>query len=325
TEVYTPYLSLHAGKVTNMNNQSTVTEFRLLGLSSFPEMQPLLFMSFLIIYLLTLAGNLSICLAIWVDTTLHTPMYFFLINLSLLDISYSSVTLPNMLVMLFAKIKSLSFSSCMAQLYFLISFAGSESLLLALMAYDRYMAICQPLHYTTIMNHRTCMCSAIAIWIGGFVYSMLHTFFIARLPFCGPNEINHFFCEIPPLIKLACMDTYFNEVLVFLLSGAVGGSCFLLISTSYAYILSTIMKIHSSQGRRKAFSTCASHLLTVLLFYGPGFFTYLCPSSSYSMDIGKVVSVFYTVVTPMLNPMIYSLRNKDVQAAFKKAMGRSRK
>ncbi|XP_044840663.1 olfactory receptor 4E2-like [Mauremys mutica] len=284
-----------------MDNQSTVTEFRLLGLSSFPEMQPLLFMSFLIIYLLTLAGNLSICLAIWADTTLHTPMYFFLVNLSLLDISYSSVTLPNMLVTLVAKIKSLYFSNCMAQLYFLISFAGSESFLLALMAYDRYMAICQPLHYATIMNHRTCICSAIAIWIGGFVYSMLHTFFIARLPFCGPNEINHFFCEIPALIKLACMDTYFNEVVVFLLSGAV------------------------AQGRRKTFSTCASHLLIVLLFYGPGFFTHLHPSSSYSMDIGKVVSVFYTVVTPMLNPMIYSLRNKDVQAAFKKAMGRSRK
>ncbi|XP_048690838.1 olfactory receptor 5AR1-like [Caretta caretta] len=308
-----------------MDNQSTVTEFRLLGLSSFPEMQPLLFMSFQIIYLLTLAGNLSICLAIWADTTLHTPMYFFLVNLSLLDILYSSVTLPNMLAMLVAKIKSLSFSSCMAQLYFLISFAGSESFLLALMAYDRYMAICQPLYYATIMNQRTCMCSAIAIWICGFVYSMLHTFFIARLPFCGPNEINHFFCEIPPLIKLACTDTYNNEVLVFLLSGAVGGSCFLLISTSYAYILSTIMKIRSAQGRRKAFSTCASHLLTVLLFYGPGFFTHLRPSSSYSMDIGKVVSVFYTMVTPMLNPMIYSLRNKDVQAAFKKAIGRSRK
>ncbi|EMP33623.1 hypothetical protein UY3_09245 [Chelonia mydas] len=304
-----------------MDNQSTVTEFRLLGLSSFPEMQPLLFMSFLIIYLLTLAGNLSICLAIWADTTLHTPMYFFLVNLSLLDILYSSVTLPNMLAMLVAKIKSLSFSSCMAQLYFLISFAGSESFLLALMAYDRYMAICQPLYYTTIMNQRTCMGSAIAIWICGFVYSMLHTFFIARLPFCGPNEINHFFCEIPPLIKLACTDTYNNEVLVFLLSGAV----VLLISTSYAYILPTITKIRSAQGRRKAFSTCASHLLTILLFYGPGFFTHLRPSSSYSMDIGKVVSVFYTMVTPMLNPMIYSLRNKDVQAAFKKAIGRSRK
>ncbi|XP_030403439.1 olfactory receptor 1019-like [Gopherus evgoodei] len=281
-----------------MDNQSTVTEFRLLGLSRFPEMQPLLFMCFLIIYLLTLADNLSICLAIWTDTTLHTPVYFFLVNLSLLDISYSSVILHNMLVTLVAKIKSLSFSSCMAQLYFLISFAGSKSLLLALMAYDRYMAICQPLHYATIMNHRTSLCSAIAIWIGGFVYSMLHTFFIARLPFCGPNEINHFFCEIPPLIKLAFMDTYFNEVLVFLLSGVVGGSCFLLISTSYAYRLSTIMKICSTQGRFKTFSTCVSHLITVLLFYGPGFFTYLHPSSSYSMDTGKVVSVFYTVVTP---------------------------
>ncbi|XP_050774797.1 olfactory receptor 1019-like [Gopherus flavomarginatus] len=308
-----------------MDNQSTVTEFRLLGLSSFPEMQPLLFMSFLIIYLLTLAGNFSICLAIWADTTIHTPMYFFLVNLSVLDISYSSVTLPNMLMMLFAKIKSLSFSNCMAQLYFLISFGGSESFLLALMAYDRYMAICQPLHYATIMNHRTCMCSAIAIWTGGFVYSVLDTFFIARLPFCGPNEINHFLCEILPLIKLACMDTYFNEMLVFLLIGAVGGSCFLLISTSYAYILFTIMKIRSAQGRRKAFSTCASHLLIILLFYGPGFFTHLHPYSSYSIDIEKVVSVFYTMVTPMLNPMIYSLRNKDVQAAFKKAMGRARK
>ncbi|XP_006135771.1 olfactory receptor 5AP2-like [Pelodiscus sinensis] len=308
-----------------MNNQSSVTEFRLLGLSSFPEIQPLLFMTFLLIYLLTLAGNFSICLAIRADTTLHTPMYFFLVNLSLLDISYSSVTLPNMLVKLVAKIKSLSFSSCMAQMYFLISFAGSESLLLALMAYDRYMAICRPLHYATIMNRRTCLCSATAIWIGGFVYSMIHTSFIARLPFCGPNEINHFFCEIPPLIKLACTDTYLNEVLVFLLSGAVGGSCFLVVSTSYTCILATIMKIHSAQGRRKTFSTCASHLLTVLLFYGPGFFTYLRPSTSYSMNTGKVVSVFYTGVTPMLNPMIYSLRNKDVQVAFRKAMGRSGK
>ncbi|XP_030395297.1 olfactory receptor 1019-like [Gopherus evgoodei] len=308
-----------------MDNQSTVTEFRLLGLSSFPEMQPLLFMSFLIIYLLTLAGNLSICLAIWADTTIHTPMYFFLVNLSVLDISYSSVTVPNMLLMLFTKIKSLSFSNCMAQLYFLISFGGSESFLLALMAYNHYMAICQPLHYATIMNHRTCMCSAIAIWTGGFVYSALDTFFIARLPFCGPNEINHFLCEIPPLIKLACMDTYFNEMLFFLLIGAVGGSCFLLISTSYAYILSTIMKIRSAQGRRKAFSTCASHLLIILLFYGPGFFTHLRPYSSYSIDIDKVVFVFYTMVTPMLNPMIYSFRNKDMQAAFKKAMGRAKK
>ncbi|XP_065421273.1 olfactory receptor 4E2-like [Chrysemys picta bellii] len=252
------------------------------------------------------------------------PMYFFLSHFFFV-ICYTSVPVPKMLADLLEEEKTISHAGCMAQLYFLISFAGSESLLLALMAYDRYMAICQPLHYTTIMNQRTCMSSAIAIWIGGFVYSMLHTFFIARLPFCGPNEINHFFCEIPPLIKLACMDTYFNEVLVFLLSGAVGGSCLLLISTSYVYILSTIIKIHSAQGRRKAFSTCASHLLTVLLFYGPGLFTHLRPSSSYSMDIGKVVSLFYTGVTPMLNPMIYSLRNKDVQAAFKKAMGRSRK
>ncbi|ELW48439.1 Olfactory receptor 1020 [Tupaia chinensis] len=245
-------------------------------------------------------------------------MYFFLSNLSLVDFCYSSVIVPKMLVNFWAKNPVISFNECATQFFFFGSFAGIEGFLLAVMAYGRYVAICKPLLYTVMMSPHLNVLLVLATYLAGFINAAIHTGFTFRLSFCHSNVINHFFCDTPPLLKLSCSDTHINEIVIFAFASFNELSCLLMILISYFYILLAILKIHSAEGRHKAFSTCASHLLAVTIFFGTILFMYLRPSSSYSMDQDKVVSVFYTVVIPMLNPLIYSLRNKEVKASIHK-------
>ncbi|XP_050809625.1 olfactory receptor 1019-like [Gopherus flavomarginatus] len=297
-------------------NHTTVTEFILLGLTHCPEVEVVLFVLFLAIYVTTLVGNIGIIMLIHINSCLHTPMYFFLSNLAFLDLSYSSTIAPKMLVNFLAQSKTISFTCCAMQMYLFAAFAEAECLILAAMAYDRYVAICNPLLYMPIMSRRVCVSLIAGAYISGSVSSLIHTSLTFSLSFCGSNVINHFFCDIPPLLALSCSDTHINELLLFALCGFIQTSTFLVILISYAYVLAAILRIHSTEGRHKAFNTCTSHLIAVALFYGTLLFVYLRPSSSYSLDADKVVSVFYTVVFPMLNPLIYSLRNKEVKEAL---------
>ncbi|XP_078545303.1 olfactory receptor 5V1-like [Lissotriton helveticus] len=306
-------------------NQSLVTEFILLGLSSIPEVEGLFFMIFLLIYVSTLAGNILIITVIRLDAHLHTAMYFFISNLSFLDCCYSTVTVPKMLVDLLTEKKSISFTACMTQLYFFISLVSTECLVLAAMAYDRYIAICQPLHYSSIMDQRACSWLAAGLWVTGIFYSLVHTILMTRLSFCRSNEIQHFFCDIPPLLKLSCSDTFINILAIFTLGGFVGLGALLIKIVSYAFIITTILKIKSSEGRVKAFSTCASHLTVVIIFYGALIFTYYRPTTTNSFSADTLVSVVYTILTPMVNPLIYSLRNTEIKTAVKKTIARIRK
>nr|XP_033791025.1 olfactory receptor 2D3-like [Geotrypetes seraphini] len=305
-------------------NLTSVTEFILLGLSSDPKMQLLLFFVFLIIYIVTLTGNILIIIIVIVDSRLHTPMYFFLTNLSFLETCYSSAIVPKALVHFLAERKTISFPECAAQMYIALSLGETECLLLGVMAYDRYAAICHPLHYTVIMNKRACVMMASASWAGGFLLSLVDSVFTLRLPYCGPNEMNHFVCEVPVIIHLACTDTRTTELMIFLVAVVVLLIPFSLILISYLRIISTVLKIRSAEGRHKAFSTCASHLTVVTLFYATIIFMYMRPKSSHSQEQDKRITVFYTVVTPMLNPMIYSLKNKEVKGALRKATRRAR-
>uniref|UniRef100_A0A8C0JC61 Olfactory receptor n=1 Tax=Chelonoidis abingdonii TaxID=106734 RepID=A0A8C0JC61_CHEAB len=302
-------------------NQSSLGEFILLGVSDRPQLELLLFVLILISYTITLLGNTTIIMVSWLDPHLHTPMYFFLSNLSFLDLCYTTSVGPQMLLNFRRSHKSISWAGCVAQLYISLSLGCTECLLLAIMAYDRYAAICQPLRYTAIMSLRFCLQLAATSWLCGFGNSMLQTILTLRLPRCGRNQIDNLFCEVPALLKLACIDTSANEAK--LLAGAV---IFLLVPLgfilmSYVYIGTAVLKIHSAKGRFKAFNTCASHLVVVSLFYGTGISMYLQPPSSYSQQRGKIVSLFYTMVTPMLNPFIYTLRNKEV--ALQKVLRRN--
>ncbi|XP_030417670.1 olfactory receptor 1019-like isoform X1 [Gopherus evgoodei] len=299
-----------------LGNHTTVTEFILLGLTHCPEVEVVLFVLFLAIYVTTLVGNIGIIMLIHINSCLHTPMYFFLSNLAFLDLSYSSAIAPKMLVNFLAQSKTISFTCCAMQMYLFAAFADAECLILAAMAYDRYVAVCNPLLYMPIMSRRVCVSLIAGAYISGSVSSLIHTSSTFSLSFCGSNVINHFFCDIPPLLALSCSDTHINELLLFSLCGFIQTSTFLVILISYAYVLAAILRIHSTEGRHKAFNTCTSHLIAVALFYGTLLFMYLRPSSSYSLDADKVVSVFYTVVFPMLNPLIYSLRNKEVKEAL---------
>uniref|UniRef100_UPI003D7FA46B olfactory receptor family 5 subfamily AP member 1 n=1 Tax=Equus caballus TaxID=9796 RepID=UPI003D7FA46B len=301
-----------------MSNLTAVTEFVLLGFRNYPELQCLLFMVFLVIYMITLFGNLGMILLIKIDSRLHTPMYFFLSNLALVDFCYSSVITPNMLVNFWVENPVISFNECVTQFFFFGSFAGIEGFLLAVMAYDRYMAICKPLLYTVTMSPDLNVLLVLATYLAGFINAAIHTRLTFQLSFCRSNIINHFFCDTPPLLRLSCSDTHVNEVFNFAFASFNELSCLLTIVISYLYILISILRIQSAEGRHKAFSTCASHLMVVTIFFGTILFMYLCPSSSYSMEQDKVVSVFYTVVIPMLNPFIYSLRNKEVKASLGK-------
>ncbi|NXE99586.1 O11L1 protein, partial [Menura novaehollandiae] len=299
-----------------MTNVTAVLEFWLLGFSSNPSCQILLFMVVLVIYILTIIGNIIIILVVTLESQLHSPMFKFLRNLSFLEVCYATTIVPKMLTNLLAKTKSISFSGCMAQLYYFISLGATECYLLAVMAYDRFLAVCQPLQYVVAMTDETYMRLAVGSWVTGVFTGFLPCLMVSRLHFCSYNLIDHFFCDISPLLKLSCSDTTVTEAVIFFLSILVLSSCFLLTLVSYLLIILTILKIPSASGKRVTFSTCSSHLMVVTIYYGSMIFMYVRPTYNLSSELNKAVSVLYTVVTPLLNPVIYSLRNK----AFKKGL-----
>ncbi|KAM7163288.1 olfactory receptor-like protein OLF1 [Macrochelys suwanniensis] len=303
-------------------NHSVENEFILSGLTDREELQVPLFGVFLLIYGITLVGNGGMILLIIIDPRLHTPMYFFLRNLSFCDLCYSSIIFSKMLLNFFAERKSISYTACVVQLYLSIAFADAECLLLAVMAYDHYVAICNPLLYTVTMSRQRCKKLVAGAYAVGLVDSMIHTCFTFRLSFCSSNIINHFFCDIPPLLALSCSDTRMNEIVMFAFTCDIQVISFVTVLLSYVCTISTILQIRSAEDRRKAFSTCSFHLTAVALYFGTLLFMYLRPFSSYSKDTDKVASVFYMLVIPMLNPLIYSLRNTEVKDAPRKAMNK---
>ncbi|XP_075866482.1 olfactory receptor 226-like [Microcebus murinus] len=305
-----------------MSNSSgnLVTEFVLLGFPELCHLRGLLFGLFFTIYVVTVLENLVIVGTIRASSQLHTPMYFFLANLSVLEILYTSVTVPKLLAGLLAQVSTISFPGCLTQLFLFLSLASSECFLLATMACDRYLAICRPLHYPAIMESRVCLHLALSAWLGGFLASFVSTALISRLTFCGPNVLNHFFCDISPLLRLSCSDTTAIEMLDFVAALAVLATSLLVTAASYARILATVLRIPSGAGRRKAFSTCASHLAVVAIFYTTTTFMYARPHAISSFDLNKLVSVVYSVVTPLLNPVIYCLRNRDIREALAKLL-----
>ncbi|XP_045873228.1 olfactory receptor 10AG1-like isoform X2 [Meles meles] len=302
------------------DNVSTITRFVLLGFSDLPNLQGLLFGVFSIIYIIVLIGNSLIIIITRLDAALETPMYFFLANFSFLEICYVSVTLPRILVNLWTQDRSISMLGCATQMCFFLMLGATECFLLAVMAYDRYVAICHPLHYPLVMNHELCLRLAAGAWIGGIPVQIGQTCQIFSLHFCNSSHINHFFCDIPPILQLACGDTWVHEAAVYVVAMLFVTVPFMLILASYSKIISTILSLPTAGGRAKAFSTCSSHLLVVLLFFGSASITYLRPKSNHKAGIDKLLSLFYTIVTPMFNPMIYSLRNKDVIAALKRLL-----
>nr|XP_003467885.3 olfactory receptor 10AG1-like [Cavia porcellus] len=303
---------------TMETNLTTVIEFVLVGFSDSPKLHWLLFGIFLFIYLIILLGNGVIILITRLEPTLHTPMYFFLSNFSFLEICYVSVTLPRMLMDLWTQKGTISFFACATQMGFFLVLGATECFLLAVMAYDRYVAICRPLQYPLIMNHKVCIQLVTGSWIIGFPIQIGQTVQIFTLPFCGSKHINHFFCDIPPLLKLACGIIFVNEMAVYVFAFLIVVVPFMLILASYSRIISTILRLPSNTGRAKAFSTCSSHLMVVLLFYGSATITYFHSNSYQYEGTDKLLSLFYTILTPMFNPMIYSLRNKDVTGALRK-------
>ncbi|XP_003412094.2 olfactory receptor 2D3-like [Loxodonta africana] len=303
-------------------NQTYLTEFILLGLSSDQHTQVLLFVVFLIIYLLTVSGNLLIIVLVNADSRLHTPMYFFLKNLSFADLCFSTSIVPQMLLHFLVMRKTISFARYSIQMVFFLVAGATESSLLAVMSYDRYVAVCKPLHYSTIMTQRVCVQLAIASWVSGTFVSLVDTTFTLCLPYQGRNVINHYFCEPPALLKLASTNTYKAEMALFSVGVAILLLPVSLILISYCNILSTVLRMQSGEGRFKVFSTCGSHLTVVIFYYGSTIFTYMRPNSKKMNEGDKIISVFYSVITSMMNPFIYSLRNKDVKEAFRKAFGR---
>ncbi|KAM4661958.1 olfactory receptor 5A2-like [Discoglossus pictus] len=305
----------------NGHNQSTVSTFLIVGLSETPEPQLPLFFIFLCIYLITVAGNIVILSVIFADQRLHAPMYFFLGNLAIVDIIFSTVTVPKLLSILSTAQRSISYTGCITQLSFFQVFVVVECYLLAIMAYDRYVAICFPLSYALIMSRAVQLRLVISCWVCGFVNSVIQALSISSLDFCGPNVVDHFFCDVTPLFKLSCSDTRIGETIYILVVIFAGMGPLAFILVTYGLIISAVLKINSSSGRHKTFSTCASHFTVVALYYGSGIFSYIWPSSTYAMDKDvKVVAVLYTIMTPMLNPIIYSLRNKKVQDAVRKSL-----
>ncbi|XP_029435764.1 olfactory receptor 5B21-like [Rhinatrema bivittatum] len=305
-----------------MENMTMVTEFIILGLSDNPQLQVPLFLVFLLIYLITLLGNLVIITLTCADARLHTPMYFFLSNLSFTDISYTSVIVPKLLRILLSGDKTISYAGCLLQLYFFISSGSAEAFLLTAMAYDRYVAVCHPLNYALIMNQRVCNFLVATCWITSFLSSGAILASVTHLLFCDSNVIEHFFCDLIPLLKLSCNDTAGPETVLFVEAALMSVPAFLVIITSYTYIISAILRIRSAEGKRKAFSTCSSHLIVISMYYLSLFSMYLRPTSAYSQEQGKILSLVYTTVSPMLNPIIYSLRNKEVKNALSKVIGR---
>ncbi|XP_053517905.1 olfactory receptor 4A5-like [Artibeus jamaicensis] len=298
-----------------MGRSNNVTEFVLLGLTQDPGGQKALFVIFLLIYIVTMVGNLLIVVTVLASPSLGSPMYLFLVYLSLMDAAYSTVTSPKFFIDLLCDQKTISFSACIGQLFLGHIFGGAEVFLLVAMAYDRYVAICKPLHYITIMNRQVCILLLVVSWAGGFVHSLVQVLFVYNLPFCGPNVIDHFICDVYPLLELACTDTYFVGLTVIANSGVICTVIFVCLLISYGVILSSL-KSHSQEGRRKALSTCGSHITVVVLFFVPCIFMYMRPVSNSPVD--KFLTVAYTVITPMLNPLIYTLRNSEMTNAMKK-------
>ena len=303
-------------------NGSFVTKFILLGLTNQPDLQLPLFFLFLGVYMVTVLGNLGLIILIALNSHLHTPMYFFLFNLSLIDLCYSSVFTPKMLINFLSKKNIISYMGCMTQLYFFCFFIISECYVLTSMAYDRYAAICKPLLYNTAMSPKVCSSLMLGSYLMAFSGAMAHTGCMLRLTFCDANTINHYFCDILPLLELSCTSTDISELEVFIVGGINIIVPSLTIFVSYGLILSSILHIKSTEGRSRAFSTCSSHIIAVSLFFGSGAFVYLKSSSTGSLDEGKISSIFYTNVVPMMNPLIYSLRNKDVKNALRKTLRR---
>ncbi|XP_031544119.2 LOW QUALITY PROTEIN: olfactory receptor 2B6-like [Vicugna pacos] len=308
--------------VMNQINDRIPLEFILLGFSDQPWLEFLLFVVFFISYTVTIFGNLTIILVSHLDSRLHTPMYFFLTNLSLLDLCYITSTVPQLLVNLYSTRKVISYAGCVAQLFMFLALGATECVLLAVMSFDRFVAICWPLHYSVIMHQRLCLQWAAASWVTGFSNSVWLSALTLQLPLCGPYVLDHFLCEVPALLKLSCVDTTANEAELFLVSVLFHLVPLTFILTSYAFIAQAVLRIQSAEGRQKAFGTCGSHLIVVSLFYGTAISTYLQPPSTNSKDQGKMVSLFYGIIAPMLNPLIYTLRNKEVKEAFKRLVAR---
>ncbi|CAM4549929.1 olfactory receptor 12D1-like [Lepidochelys kempii] len=306
-----------------MENRTEVSEFILMGLTKLRGLEHFLFALFLLLYVASLLGNGAMVVMALMEPRLHTPMYFFLGNLSCLDICYSTVTVPKMLSGFLSGCQTISFAGCLAQLHFFHFLGSSEAVLLAIMAYDRYVAICNPLRYRLVMSPRACLFLATASWVTGFLHALMHTVMTSRLCFCGPRRVPHFFCDIKPLLTLACGSTHLNLSLLNIITGGIVVIPFTLTLLSYLYIISfLLLKVQSWESRRKAFSTCASHLTVVSLFYGAAILTYVPPSSGESPKWDMMIVLLYSVVTPVLNPVIYTLRNKEVQSALRKNLHR---
>uniref|UniRef100_A0A8C6EXC9 Olfactory receptor n=2 Tax=Marmota marmota marmota TaxID=9994 RepID=A0A8C6EXC9_MARMA len=308
----------------HQGNHTTISEFILLGLSNKAEQQNLLFVLFLGMYLVIVLGNGLIIVAVGLDSYLHTPMYLFLANLSFADISSTSTSVPKMLMNIQTKSQSISYESCITQMYFSIVFVVIDNFLLGVMAYDRFVAICHPLTYTTIMHSRLCVLLTVIPWFLSNMVALTHTLLLTRLVFCDSNALPYFFCDSAPLLKLSCTDTMINELVLFIVGLSVISFPFALIFFSYACIVRAVLRISSAEGKWKAFSTCSSHLTVVLLFYGTIVGVYFFPSTTHPEDTDKIGAVLFTVVTPMMNPFIYSLRNKDMKGTLKKLINKKK-
>ncbi|ELW67331.1 olfactory receptor 13G1 [Tupaia chinensis] len=304
-------------------NHTSVSEFVLQGFSEYTRAHGFLFCLFLALYLLALVGNLLITAVVWANPGLHMPMYIFLVNLALLDMVGSSTAVPTLLEALAMGASTISFPACMTQVFVFSWTLGSELLLFTVMAYDRYVAICHPLHYSSRMSPWACGMLVSGIWVVGMLDSILHTAMLARLSFCGPNTINHFFCEIPPILLLSCSPTQVNELMTLVTDLSLGGTNFLLTLVSYGCVIASILRIRSAEGKQRAFSTCSAHLIVVSMYYSAVFCAYISPSASYSPEKAKSIAVLYSLVSPALNPLIYTLRNKDVRAALQKLFART--
>ncbi|KAM4675906.1 olfactory receptor 5AR1-like [Discoglossus pictus] len=301
----------------DLRNKTLVSSFIFAGLTNHSILAPILFQFFLLLYLVTIIGNIGMMTLVYTISPLHTPMYYFLANLALVDLLYSTTVTPKMLSDLVSKEKSISFKGCTLQFYFFVALAVNEALLLTVMAYDRYIAICRPLHYIAIMTPKRCIFIALLVFFIAFLQSSIQTTCVFHLQFCGPNIIEHFYCDLPPLLKLSCSETFRCNTITILCTSCFGLGTLIILVISYSFIISSVFKINTSKGRSQAFSTCFSHFTCVSMFYGTVLFMYLHPPSSDSDKQDKVLSVFYCVVIPMLNPLIYSLRNKEVKNAVK--------
>uniref|UniRef100_A0A8C5M9E4 Olfactory receptor n=1 Tax=Leptobrachium leishanense TaxID=445787 RepID=A0A8C5M9E4_9ANUR len=299
-------------------NKSKNSEFTVQGLSDLPQLQLPLFVLFLVVYISIVLSNFTVFTCIILDSHLHSPMYIFLCHLSLLDISYTSTIVPKLLAMIFTQRNTMSFIECMIQLYFFMSFVAIEFLLLTAMAYDRFVAICHPLRYSSFMNQTRCVQLVLAVWVGGFSESVTHTVLISNLTYCSSRRIDHFFCDVPPLLKLSCSDTYKVEISTFIIGTLMDFSSLIFTFLSYIFIITAILKIQSADGRQKAFSTCSSHITCVTIFYGMITCIYMRPASMYSPGQDKFFALLYVILLPMLNPLIYTLLNKDFKDAIKR-------